>query len=365
MDHQPPVPAGIPLPDEALPAHDHGELSPYAGFSLPEGGAEPVPQRRVLEAVPEIAGYLHGARYEPWTRRRYLTALTGLAVTSALLAFVYIVAPGSLFSRYRPPSPQDTPKPQAYANIQSVPILYRETVRTINADLESGARYGAAFAGLQALIDETGSEAIRPPVEVGIWAREEMLVLLASREVPPDRYTEEYADEVYAGLLRLADERPDTPYPFRGGAAYARVLASRPLPEDADEARSGRERTAALIETLRAENPSATDNNRDLLVAEAEAHIALLPKEYTSGDRRLDYHWRRAAFAIGRLYTVFGQSDPVVRNLDRRRWEAVYRYFDYTLFTLDTSRIGRIDSARLDGVDYSRADIRAKMEELQ
>ncbi|MCD8351152.1 MAG: hypothetical protein LUC93_11135 [Planctomycetaceae bacterium] len=365
MDHQPPVPAGIPLPDEALPTHDHGDLSPYAGFSLPEGGVEPVPQRRALEADPEIAGYLHDTGHAPWTRKRYITALTGLAVTAALLVVVYIVAPGSLFSRYRPPAPQDTPKPQPYPNLPSVPILYRETVRSINADLESGTRYGAAFATLQTLIDDDGADAIRPPVEVGIWAREEMLVLLASREVPPDRYTEAYADEVYASLIRLAAERPDTAYPFRGGAAYARVLASRPLPKDAGEARVERERTAALIETLRAENPAATDNNRDLLVAEAETHIALLPDEYISGDRRLDYHWRRAAYAIGRLYTVFGQSDPVIRTLDHRRWEAVYRYFDYTLFTLDTSRIGRIESARLDGVDYTRADIRAKMEELQ
>lgn len=354
------------LPDgPALPGPASNDIAPYAGLNLPAKELDCVAQVDALRADPEIAGYLRGAGQEPWTRKRYNKAFAGLAITAGLLLAVYALLPGNLFSRYRPPAPQDTPKPQPYAAVAETPILFRESVRDINADLQSAARWRAAFEGLKTLADSGESGGIEPPPELRLWAYQEMLVMLASRELPPGLYSEDYADELYAGIERLLAANPQEAPPFRAASAYARILASRPRPKDAEERRAGLEATAALIETLRAEHGPLVDGNRDLLIAEAETHIALLPREYEAGNRYLDYHWRRAAHAILRLYELYGRNDAAVRQLDRQRWRAVYRYFDYTLLTLDTKRLGRIASARLDGVDYTRADIRAKLDELE
>lgn len=355
----------LPPDGPALPGPDGNDVLPYAGLNLPATELDCVAQVDALRSDPEIAGYLRGAAREPWTRKRYNNALLGLAITAGLLLFAYALFPGNLFSRYQPPAPQDTPRPQPYAAVSETPILFREAVREINADLQSVPRWPSVFDRLQDLADSADSGGIEPPPELRLWAYQEMLVMLASRELPPDLYQEEDADLLYAGLERLlADTTGEAP-PFRAGSAYVRILAGRLLPKDAEERRAGLETTAARIEALRAEHGELVEGNRDLLTAEAETHIALLPREYEEGDRYLDYHWRRAAHALFRLYELYGKNDAAVRRLDRRRWEAAYRYFDYTLLTLDAKRLGRIASARLDGVDYTRADIRTKLDGLE
>lgn len=359
MSHQPP---GLPEPGASSP--NGNELGPYEGLSLPARETQSVRQLDALMADSEIAGYLGESGHRPWTRQRYIAALVGLGVTACLLVAVFLISPGNMFSRYRPPAPQDTPKPRPYPALSETPILFRESVRAINADMESGARWRPAFEKLRELLGSLQG-GVEQPRELRVWAYTEMLVMLSSRELPPDLFSEEYADSVHGELIRFLETSPEEPRPFRADMAYVRILANRTRSADAALERTKLEAMAALIESIRAAHGDKADDNRDLLMAEAGTHTALLPPEYDEGNRALDYHWRRAAHAILRLYELYGLNDADVRRLDRRRWEAVYRYFDYTLFTLDARRLGRIASARLDGIDYTRAEIGAKLEKLE
>lgn len=336
-------------------------LSPYDAFLVPDAERENVPQVEALLADPEIAGYIRGNTDTGWNRTRVMHTLAGFAATALCLAALVLFLPGNMLSGHKPPVPQDTPKPQPYPDAAMLPILYRDTIRDINADIAAGNRWQAAHDKLRRFIADAEGDKTDPPRELRTWALREMLVILASKEIPPAAYTDEYADSVHAGLQ--ADAGAQAP-PFRAEAAYVRLLAARPAAKDAGEAQANRDRLIAVLEKVRGEYPDLLDKNRELLTIEAEQHILRFPAEYGEDNRSLDYHWRRAAHAIVRLYDLYGKRDPAVRQLDRRRWQAVDRYFNFTLFTLDTKRLGRLKEINLDGFTYTRGQVRAELENL-
>lgn len=337
--------------------------SPYDAFNVKDGDRDSVVQVEALLADPEIAGYIKGNADTAWNRRRIAQCAIGFVVTAACLATLIFFLPGNMLRSYRPPAPQDNPKPQAYADMSTLPILYREGIREINDDIAAGNRWKGAFEKLRAFIGDMDAGKIDPPEELRVWAYQEMLVILASKEIPPDAYADDYPDAINRKLDN-ALVVTSAPVPFRAGAAYARVLASRPTPKDEAGARSRREGLIDVLERLREENPELLDKNRNLLTIEAEQHILQFPPEYSADNRYLDYHWRRSAHAILRLYDMYGKRDAGVRQIDKQRWQAVLRYFDFTLFTLDTKRLGRLKSIRLDGSDYTREQVRAELEAL-
>lgn len=353
-------PDRLPSPPHAAGAT--GEMSPYLPFNLPEPDLKAVPQLDALRADAEIAGYLQDNSPRAWTGRRFARAVIGLALTAAALAAVLFFVPGNALRAYSPPPPRDTPKPQPYHDTAALPILFRDSVREINAEIGDGNRWLAAFDKLDAFIARAKDGSIDPPPEVLLWAEQEMLVILASKEIPPGAHPQGYADLVYGDFRENLPEKTDDPIPFRAGSAYARILAARPLQKDREASAKQQKQLVDLLEQLRAVHPDLLDYNRELLAVEAETHVRLFPKEYVPDDRYLDYHWRRAAHAIVRLYDLYGKRDPGVRQIDRRRWQAVYRYFDLKLFTWDPKKIGRLKSIRLDGAEYSREEIRRILE---
>jgi hypothetical protein len=240
-------------------------------------------------------------------------------------------------------------------------MLYRDSVRDINADIAAGNRWQGTYDKLRRFITDAEENPAASPPDVRVWALQEMLVILASKEIAPDAATDDYVDVVRESLLSAAAGQPA---PFRAEAAYAKLLAARPTLKDAGREKERQTRLVAVLDGLRNEYPDLMDRNRDLLTIEAEQHILQFPKEYGEDNRRLDYHWRRAAHAIVRLYDLFGKRDPAVRQLDRRRWQAVDRYFAFTLLTLDTKRLGRLGEIRLDGTVYTRGQVRGELEKL-
>lgn len=356
----------VPEPEDdanRLPGPATPEASPYAVFGLSDKEMQPKPQLQALMDDPEIAGYLQDNNPKAWTRQRLYKAGIGFAVAAVGLMLLFFFAPGNLFRTYTPPPPRDTPKPQAFADTAELPILFRDSIREINAEIDNGNRWQTAFDKLRAFLAEATHRKINPPNNLLLWAHQEMLVILASKEIPPGAYPLSYPDEVFDEFKTLVADTPD-PMPFRGGSAYARILISRPEPKEKEEAAAWREKATDVLESLRAAHPTVLDNNRELLAMEAEAHIRQFPKEYVEGDQYLDYHWRRAAHAIVRLYELYGSRDPAVRQIDRRRWQAVYRYFDLTLLTWDPTRIGRLKSIRLDGNEYTRVMIKQELDRL-
>lgn len=342
----------------------NADVSPYSAFDLPETDLNSIPQVNALLEDAEIAGYLRGNTPKTWNRNRLLKTGTGFLLTAAALFAMFILTPGNVFRGYSPPAPRDTPKPQPFADAAGLPILFRDAVRDINAEIGDGNRWQTAFDKLRAFLADADSGKIAPPDDVLSWGNQEMLVILASKEIPPGMYPETYPDEIFDNFRDLSDKQNNPAPPFRGSSAYARILASRPTPKDRDDASAKRKRLTGIIENIRAASPEILDNNRELLAIEADNHILQFPREYTPGDQYLDYHWRRAAHAIIRLYDLYGKRDQAVRQIDRRRWNAVYRYFDLTLFTWDPKRLGRLKTARLDGVEYSRDQIRKELEKL-
>ena len=339
----------------------HHIPAPYAEFSIPEAEQEPVSQREALLSNPEIAGYLGGDGAHTTPRNRLFRSGMGLLITALLLTGLFIFLPGNMFHAHITPVPYDTPKPQPYAGVAALPILFREQVRDVNDSIQSG-KWQSAFAGLRALVDETESGKGTLPSELRAWSLEEMLVILASRELPPDSVPAGYRERIFDEVDSLYAESRETPS-FRSGSARIRLLDERPVPAAGRERQEDNDIFSAL-EKVREDHPDLMDKNRDILLIEAERHIEAFPGEYAQGDRYLDYHWRRAAHAINRLYDLFGKRDPAARELDRKRWQAVYKYFDFTILTLDTSRLGRLKNIRLDGTDYTREQVRREIERL-
>ncbi len=361
-----PPPTGSYPPAVAAPATgSYQKVTPYQQFPVDPGDLENTGQLDALRADPEIGGFLTNDAARPWDARRVGQALAGFVATAAAIFLLYLFYPGGLFTRYTPPVPEITPKPQQFPNAADLSILYRENVRDINRLIAGDRQWQQVFEKLAAFIadDEAGKTAL--PQDLSLWSREEMLLVLASKELLPAAFPENYPDTIYAQLEREG-KRFGVTLPFRAEAAYVRLLADRPLPKKTKDAvRTRATEVLAVLERLRENYPELLDKNRDLLLMEAEQHINLIPKDYSPGDRYLEHHWRRAAATLVKLYTLYGQKDRDLRQLDRKRWQAVLRYFDFTLFTWDTSRMGRLKSVRLDGRDYTRDEIRRELEKIK
>lgn len=330
---------------------------PYQPFSLSNGELEEIQPLQALLADSEVAGYLNsGAAGAAWSPARLRRLGLGLIAFLALLIPLLFLPGWKMLAGYSPPPPADTPKPQAFAG--NVTLAFRDRIRDINSDVQAGNRWRPAFEKLRALFD-AGEEM---PDDLRVWVDSELLVTLASKEIPPDAYDETLPDRVLADLQSRLAAEPGAVLPFRAAAAYAAVLHS--LPASKENAAEREAAMLAILERLRSDHPVLMDKNRDLLFLEAQQHIAAFPAEYAPQDRHMEYHWRRAAHAIDRLYSLYGSRDGQVRGLDRRRWETVYKYFDFTLLTLDMNRLGRLKTIQLDGKDYSRDDIKHILEQL-
>ncbi len=363
---QAPPPTGAYPPAVSAPATgSYPNVNPYQPFPLEPGDLENIGQLDALRGDPDIGGFLKNDAARPWDARRLGRALAGFLATAAAVFLLYFFYPGGLFTHYSPPVPEVTPKPQPFLNAGDLSILYRDNVREINQLIAGDRQWQRVYEKLAAFIaDDSGGKTVLPQ-DLALWSREEMLVVLASKELPPSSFPENYPDEVYAQLERDG-KRFGVTLPFRAEAAYARLLADRPLPKkDKEAVRKRAADTLAVLERMRENHPDLLDKARDLLLLEAEQHIHLFPGDYSPGDRYLEHHWRRSAAALVKLYTLYGQKDRDLRQLDRMRWQAVLRYFDFTILTWDTSRMGRLKSIRLDGKDYTREDIRRELEKIK
>ncbi len=361
---EPPPPTGA-YPAAVAPAGVPPNLNPYQPFALNPEDCENVSQLEALQNDPEIGGYLKGDGARPWDGKRLTRAGAGFAATVAAVFLLFTFYPGGLFARYTPPTPEVTPKPAAFPNAADLSILYRDSVKDINQLIASDRQWQKVYEQLNRLIaDDTGGKAGLPQ-DLALWSREEMLVVLASKELPPTSYPDNYPGEIFTQLDRDG-KRFGVPLSFRSLAAYARLLSDRPLAKsDKDALRKRAADILAVLERIRENYPELLDKNRDLLMLEADQHVNLFPKDYSPGDRYLEHHWRRAAAALVKLYTLYGQKDRDIRQLDRKRWQAVLRYFDFTILTWDTSRMGRLKSVRLDGKDYTRDEIRRELEKIK
>lgn len=336
----------------------HANADPYHDFSLANEELQLVQPLQALMADAEVAGFMDGGNVDgPWSPARLRRLGLGMLAFLAVLLPLICLPGWNMFAGYAPPHPSDTPKPQQFAG--NVALVFQDRVRSVNGDLQAGNRWQAAYEKLRALFDD----AEEMPDDLRIWVDSELLVTLASKEVSPDAYDVALPGRVFADLQQRIEALPETTaVPFRAASAYAAVLNTLPAAKE-----SAAERDSvllAILERIRNEHPSSMDKSRDLLFMEAERHIAALPPEYAAQDRRLDYHWRRASHAIERLYSLFGTRDVQVRAIDRRRWETIYKYFDFTLLTLDVNRLGRLKAIQLDGREYSRDDIKSILEQL-
>lgn len=334
--------------------------SAYAGFDLPAGDLATVPQFLALQKDPEIAAYLKSGNGEEPPSRRARRGIAFFLFAAAILLAVYLLPAWSMFSRYRPTLPAETQKPAPYAG--DVPLLLRDRIGGINADIAAGDRWRPAFAKLSALVDDLDAGKISAPEELRRWARCETLVAMASKEIPPS-YPDAYPERVFGGLVHAVAQDPDFVIPYRAGAAYVRLLRSAPQTEAT--ARDADRRILEALERLRSEHGRRLDADRELLGIEAKCHIAAIPKEYTPNDRYLDYHWRRASHAISRLYSLHGTSDAQAKSLDHARWRTIAGYFDLTLLTWDVERLGWRKTVVLDGKEYSRDDVAKILEQLK
>ena len=351
-----------PLPSG--PSSDTTDVCPVGGVVAAEPlpvmpasatGANRVPQLDVMLSEPDIAPYLTRGRKDEHPFRLRRIAL-GLTVTLAALFLAYALPSWKMFARYRPPVPAETPKPRAYQG--EIPLLFRETVKEINAAIDGGNQWQAVFNKLSAFVDAIDSGTTSPATEIEIWARTELLVALASREVPPSAYEEALPEGIYHGLETMENAPPVS---FRAEAAYVRIRNAASWGKNTAAAESP---VIEHLERLRAAHADLLDNTPELLVIEAERHIAAIPREYAPGNRFLDYHWRRAAHAISRLYALRGGSDAQTRTLDRKRWQGVFKYFDLTLLTWDVGNIGWRKSIVLDGREYTRGEIESVLKGL-
>lgn len=350
--------AVIIAPGSGHAAVHRAEDAAYAAFPLPDEELLPVPQVQALLKEPEIAAYLKSGGGPTSRRVRRIGAF--FLVSLAVLLLVYWLPPWNMLYRYRPPRPAETLKPTPYAG--GIPLLFRDRIRSINDDIAAGDRWGAVFGKLSSLVDDIDAGKVEAPKDMATWARSETLVAMASKEVPPTAYAESYPETVFAGFMRPDPRNAGTALPYRAGAAYVRLLQS--APRGKDNAGEAERRVQEAFERLRSEHGRRVDADGDLLAIEAHNHIAAIPKEYTPNDRLLDYHWRRAANAIDRLYALHGKNDPQARSLDRSRWQAVFRYFDLTLLTWDVDRLGWRKTVTLDGAEYTRDDVKKILERL-
>ncbi len=310
----------------------------YAAFPLSGGELRSVAPLEALLDDPEIAACL---RVASPPGRGVRKGVIGFGLFAALLA-AFCLLPGWRMFPKAPaaPAPAATEKPVPFAG--TPPEALRGAVEAVGNDIAAGNRWGRVFAGLAELV---GWEAPVEDREVRVWACTELLVSLASRDVAPDWANDALADRAFALLTE------GNALSVRACSAYARLLRAAP---GGQEAAAGK-KLLAVLETFRALYPEALDRDAELLALEAEQHIAAFPREYDGGERELDYHWRRAAHALGKLSPL----DPgEARLLERRRWERVRGYFDFAL-TLDLQRLGRRGYLTLDGTRYDRNAVEA------
>lgn len=344
----PPMAGDSALASPPGPARPEFGAEAYVPFGLPAEELLPVAPLDALLADPDVGGYLRSRRGGTGrTGSRVLRALAGLAVSSVLLALLVLLPDWRMLPNHVPLRPADTQKPLRY-DASPFPAL-RDQVRAINADIDAGNRWASVFSRLAALAREESTAADRG---VQTWARTELLVSIASKDIAPDSANDTLADETFSSLAAAP------PVSFRAFSAYARILHAAP---------SSDEKNAALlrvVEDARGGYPEKMDASRDMLVIEAERHIAAFPPDYEENGRVLDYHWRKAAHALDRL-AALAPGDAQVLSLNRRRWESVYRYFDFTLaLTLDLNRIGWRESIQLDGKRYDKQMVKAILKEL-
>lgn len=333
--------------------------APYAGFQLPAEETASVPQFGALLEDPEIAGYLKQGGEGGWTARRTRRLLLGFLIFVGACAAMYVSRRWTMFHTYRPPPVVETAKPMPFTEF--VPLLFRERIRSINADIASGDKWPSVFDKLAALVNDIDAGGIDAPADIRLWARSETLVAMASREVPPKAFAESYPDRVFRGLAHSLPDA-DAVLPFRAEAAYVQLLNA--APRNPENTREADRKLLIAVELLRRDHGKRLDSSRDLLAIEAKAHIALFPPEYPANNRDLNYNWRRASHAVNRLYTMHGTSDPQTRSLDRKRWEAVSRYFEFTLLTLDYGRLGRLKTVSLDGEEYTQEQVNGILKNL-
>lgn len=352
-----PAPSGDSLPD----AGRSGVPEVYSSFTseeLPPAKLEKIAPLAALETDAEIAGYLkHGSAANAGRGKKIVIGFAACAIS---LFCLYWIPSWSVLARFVPPPPRDTPKPHEYRG--EIPLQFRDVVSEINAEILAGDKWRAAFAGLKSFIDSSRDAPVPPPRELLGWAYTEMLVALASGDLPPDSGDDLRADMVYDDLVGLAAEAPKEPIPFRAAAAYVRALQARSGERTWREEDS--ERLITVLERMRDEHATQMDGNGEALAIEAKRHILALPREYRADDRHIDYHWRRAAHAINRLHALGGELEPVRRSLDRERWSIAYGYFDITVLTGEWNRFWRLKKIRLDGREYDRAQIVAILENI-
>lgn len=342
---------------EPLAAAERGSALPdvYLPFAetLPPAMTEAVSPLDALGEDPEIAGYLkHPASGKKSDCRK--RALLGFVLCAGALFCAYWLPGWRLLERYVPPPVRETPKPREYAG--DIPLRFRDEVLDINADIAAGDRLRTVFAKLRRFDETSRNAAPPPPREMSLWANTELLVALASKDLPPRIGAGGVADRTYDSVVALCGTAPELPVPFRASTAYAEILHARLAGNAADAGGDG-ERLAGVLEEMRDAHSAAMDGNATVLAIEADAHIMAFPATYAEGDDALDYHWRRASHALGRLHAVLGADNPVTRGLEAKRWKAVHAYFDVTLLTLDWNRFWRLEKVTLDGRDYTRDEV--------
>lgn len=353
-----PVPVAPDVVRELTPGSGS---EPYADFQLVESDIADIPQIQALFDDPDIAPYLRHGGSPADSRKRGLKAGIGLVASVAVLLALYLLPHWNMFAGYTPPPVAETPKPISFTG--KVPFALQERLKSIHADIADPARSQPAFDQLRTLVADADSNAIELPPELEEWARSELLVAMASRAIDPSSYDEAYPEQIFSGLAELPDRPPGPAFSFRAGAAFTKILHSLP-PGKKDAATARENRLLEVVERLRVDYSPLLDKDRELLTIEAECHIAAFPSQYSQKDRHLDYHWRRAAHAIGKLYEQYGKSDAATRSLDKKRWQAVLRYFDLTLFTWDVDRIGWLKSITLDGREYTKQDVQDIVKQL-
>lgn len=331
-----------PAPSPEHPtARRRGDLAWHDQFPLEDGDLEKVPPLEVMLEDRVIADYLKGEGVVG-KRDKRRSLLAGLA---AVVVAVAVAAGGSwdLF-KYRIQPEIQVIRPAAALQLD-VPDGYQADVEAVNRSFADGNNE-SAYLELAGLARRLAADTMRglDPLRERVYTE---LLILARTNNKPYAEAKSWFGELATIAGRRGQGRPRHP-DFRAMEAFSLLTE-----QDGREP----ETLLNLLETMRNEYGQQMNVNRALLQAEAESHMAALPKLlHTEPD--FSQHWRRIFAAVKAFDAMGGGHDEAGVALRLKMWETMYECFRWP-------RVGDERTITVDKVDYTLKDVGERVASLK